>query len=378
MTTARSIRHSVAAVGVAVAMAAATLTTIPLSAASPASTTPGLPTYYAKKVIGYSVRHRPIVAYHLGTPGAKKAVLLGQMHGDEHVGIRIVRELLADGPIKGIDLWVIPTMNPDGNAANTRQNAHGVDLNRNFPHHWAHLRGRYVSGTRALSEPESRAMARFLSSFKPALMVSIHQPLDAIDSSGSGARLVAFRKKLAARLGIPLRPLVCPASGGCFGSMTSWLMATQKGIAITVEFPAHPSAAKVKRAPAAILSAFGGSRDTAAAHNPRMSAPSATSSGSTVTVAGWAWDPDAPGQSLAVTVAEGSETVASGTTSELDAEVNKAHELSGTHGYSLSFTAADGTHTYCVTVTNAKWGSADPHSCTTVTVESEPSAPPTS
>ena len=35
-------------------------------------------------------------------------------------------------PPQTIDLWLVPTLNPDGRAADTRQNGHGVDLNRNF------------------------------------------------------------------------------------------------------------------------------------------------------------------------------------------------------------------------------------------------------
>ena len=49
---------------------------------------------------------------------------------------------LRDGrKIQGIDLWVVPAYNPDGLARGTRRNAHGVDLNRNYPYHWAPLGG---------------------------------------------------------------------------------------------------------------------------------------------------------------------------------------------------------------------------------------------
>ena len=33
-------------------------------------------------------------------------------------------------------LWIIANLNPDGVARRTRQNARGVDLNRNFPSEW--------------------------------------------------------------------------------------------------------------------------------------------------------------------------------------------------------------------------------------------------
>ena len=56
--------------------------------------------------------------------------------------------------MRGIDLWIVENMNPDGYAAHTRQNADGVDLNRNFPWHWRPLGPRgsqQYAGPRPLS-----------------------------------------------------------------------------------------------------------------------------------------------------------------------------------------------------------------------------------
>ena len=101
------------------------------------------------RVIGTSVRGRTIMAYHLGEPGKPKVVLISTMHGDERDTRRILQTLRDGRPIHGIDLWVVPTYNPDGLAAGTRKNAHGVDLNRNYPYSWADLDGNYESGPRA-------------------------------------------------------------------------------------------------------------------------------------------------------------------------------------------------------------------------------------
>ena len=68
--------------------------------------------------------------------------------------------------------------NPDGSATGTRGNAHGVDLNRNFPWRWRHLGGVYYSGTRPASEPETRALRRLILRERPDVSIWFHQHLN--------------------------------------------------------------------------------------------------------------------------------------------------------------------------------------------------------
>lgn len=186
--------------------------------------------------LGTSVQGRPIRAYRLGEPGARvRAVVLGSLHGDETAGLHVVDALRTGRPVRGVDLWVVPTINPDGVARGTRGNARGVDLNRNFPHQWARLTGKYYSGPRPLSEPESRALRRFLDQVDPRFVVSFHQPLRGIGRSSGGA---AFQRRLASGLGLPIRSFNC--TGVCHGTMTSWFNTRHAGTAITVEFGPRP------------------------------------------------------------------------------------------------------------------------------------------
>ena len=120
-----------------------------------------------RRVIGTSVGGRPIRAWRLGEPGRRRVVLISTMHGNEPHTRQILTSLRDGRPIRGIDLWVIPTYNPDGLARHSRRNAHGVDLNRNYPHDWVDLDGNYESGPRPASEPETRAVMRFLSRIDP-------------------------------------------------------------------------------------------------------------------------------------------------------------------------------------------------------------------
>lgn len=199
-------------------------------------------TVIGTRTLGRSVRGRAIRAYRLGEENAGiRAVVLGSMHGNEKAGMAVVDSLRNGNPVHDIDLWVVPTINPDGVAANDRHNARGVDLNRNFPHQWAPLSGNYYSGPKPLSEPESRALAGFLARVKPHFVVSFHQPLYGIGKSGKGKGL---QRRLARGLGLPIREFNC--TGKCHGSMTSWFNHKHRGAAITVEFGYTPSQAYLR------------------------------------------------------------------------------------------------------------------------------------
>jgi predicted deacylase len=170
-------------------------------------------------VIGRTRQDRRIVAYRLGSPDApSRYVVIGCMHGDESAGNRIaLHRMIKRRAPDGVQVWIVPTMNPDGVAAGSRTNSRGVDLNRNFPSADWHRQDkgtRYYSGPRAASERETRAMVRFLSDLGPRTVVSIHQPLHCVDYSGGDKTVTNW---LSERLHLPARRL-----GASGGNMTTW------------------------------------------------------------------------------------------------------------------------------------------------------------
>src|SRR5437588_2805882 len=122
-------------------------------------------------VLGYSVQHRPIIAIQVGDPDSPAhTVIVGCIHGNEPAGIAIAKALGAHPVPAEADLWVIVDLNPDGAAAGTRGNAHGVDLNRNFPFRWRTLGppgSLHYAGPHPLSEPESRLVAALVLRLRP-------------------------------------------------------------------------------------------------------------------------------------------------------------------------------------------------------------------
>jgi protein MpaA len=174
----------------------------PQTHATPAAASTGTPTVIESRTIGHTVKGRAIRAYRVGDPkSTNKVLVMSTMHGDEQGTRWIVRSIRDGKPVHGIDLWLLPTLNRDGLARDTRKNAHGVDLNRNFPYHWVNLNGRYESGRHAASEPETRALMRFIGRIRPQRIVSFHQPLHGVDVSTPRSR--RFARRLASGLHLP-------------------------------------------------------------------------------------------------------------------------------------------------------------------------------
>jgi protein MpaA len=144
---------------------------------------------------------------------------------------------------------MIEDMNPDGVALGTRQNARGVDLNRNFPYAWRAL-GRLgdfqYSGSGPLSEPETRAVAAFLLTIRPTLTVWFHQHAGVVDESGGNR---AIEARFARDIGLPVARLTRYP-----GSVAGWENHKFPGsTAFVVELPAGPATpALINRAITAI------------------------------------------------------------------------------------------------------------------------------
>jgi len=187
-----------------------------------------------REVLGHSVQGRPITVLALGDPDASRRLLVvGAIHGNESAGVAIARDLESGSPPRRALLWIVRDLNPDGVAADTRQNARGVDLNRNFPWHWRHLGhpgALQYAGPRALSEPESRIARNLILRVSPHITIWFHQPLAVVDESGGN---LGIERRFARIIGLPLARLKRYP-----GSAASWQDHRMKGsTAFVVELP---------------------------------------------------------------------------------------------------------------------------------------------
>ena len=195
------------------------------------------------EVIGRSVQGRPITLARIGDPAApRKVLVVGCIHGNEPAGRGIVADLVRATPAPDAQLLLVRDMNPDGFAHQARANAHGVDLNRNSPEHWA------GAGARPWSEPETRAIRDLVLREQPTLSLYYHQPFGLVDVPEGGRPEAA--RRYSELVGLPLRRLTRRS-----GSISRWQNArVAPGSAFVVELAAGPLPADLRlRHVAAVL-----------------------------------------------------------------------------------------------------------------------------
>jgi hypothetical protein len=132
------------------------------------------------ETIGHTIEGRPINLFIIGypaPPGSATAISAlpsaganCNIHGTEPSGregcFMMIRELaFSDEPavldiLRNATVLIVPSINGDGRAANSRGNAAGQDLNRD------HAR---------ITQPETQAFARFLRDYSPEVMVDGHE-----------------------------------------------------------------------------------------------------------------------------------------------------------------------------------------------------------
>jgi hypothetical protein len=211
-------------------------------------------------VIGYSVLGRPIVASKFGT-GNRRYLFIGAHHGDEQQGewaLERFREFLSANPSAipaGVEVWIVPCLNPDGVVAGTRWNARGVNLNRNYgTNDWGTFDVTALStmesaglipmtdmsvvitgipftfnypGPGPFSEPETVAVRDLCTSTSFRAMIAVHDAESCVYWGQTGADLAYL---FGGAAGLPVKG---PLSSS--GDATRWIGQAYATPAITVE-----------------------------------------------------------------------------------------------------------------------------------------------
>jgi len=167
---------------------------------------------YTVSTYGTSKQGRALNAYYFGS-GGKTILYTGSIHGNEHSSRLLMNNWIdeLDANVQniptGVRIVVVPSVNPDGMAANTRTNANNVDLNRNYnTSDWKQdvetVNGDPFpggGGSAPGSEPETQSLMSLTSSLRPSLTMSYHSSASyaIANTCGASPSLAATYAKLS-------------------------------------------------------------------------------------------------------------------------------------------------------------------------------------
>jgi protein MpaA len=173
---------------------------------------------------GLSLEGNPIQIFKTDIKASKYLYLMAGVHGDEVEGVYVLKELFSwlqqEHSLKDMPIIVIPILNVDGYRAQTRVNAHLVDLNRNLPtKDWSFQASqpKYNPGPKALSEPENQFLVKMLDKYRPGMIISFHTWKPILNYNGNCKDIAEYLNKfnnyeMDSDIGYPT-----PGSLGTFG-----------------------------------------------------------------------------------------------------------------------------------------------------------------
>jgi murein peptide amidase A len=207
--------------------------------------------------LGRSHAGRPLTLVVFGT-APQTVFIFGGIHGSEPTSASLAAafaDYLAENPelYASVSVAILAAANPDGLAAGTRQNAVGVDLNRNFPaRNWLPARQPGGHGDEPASEPETRAILRAVELLNPMRVLALHSINRARACNNYDGPAARCAQALSQANGYPVRGSIGYPTPGSFGS---WA-AERRLPTVTLELPREADAAEVWRDNRAALLAF--------------------------------------------------------------------------------------------------------------------------
>ena len=137
---------------------------------------------------GISEQRKPIPLIKIGR-GPKVVLAWSQMHGNESTTTKALFDFFKFISQKDIHkkeledflvtytFYVLPILNPDGAASYTRENANGVDLNRD---------------ARDLSQAESRCLRKVIAQIRPSLCLNLHDQRSIYGLDNGNSATISF------------------------------------------------------------------------------------------------------------------------------------------------------------------------------------------
>lgn len=159
----------------------------------------------------------------IGVVGEKNVLVIGCFHGDEPQGKLLIDKYFKKHiiPLKG--MLFVPCLNPDGLANNTRTNANGVDLNRNFPtQNWGQDTSaagenpeNYYQGNTPASEIETQFIIKILEKYSPKVILTLHAPYKIVNYDGPAKEIA---NKISKIITYPVEESIGYPTPGSFGT----------------------------------------------------------------------------------------------------------------------------------------------------------------